>query len=222
MAAFGAAGVTCVKKALFVGHFLNIDGAHTGLSNKVHALLIQLDDFVQALHEDDESAHGGDGAIHDAAAATPHSYGNHVLVAQLHNSSDCPIHDAATATAHGNRNQAFIAQLHHRRNFLSVGRSDYYIRQMKAALIRFFISFIFVQGFPIGVNVLLAHNSAQLVDKCRGYRIIIRHRLLFLLKLLFQERGEGIRCAKQRRRRTRGTSRSCDKADDALHTLVKR
>ena len=149
LAAFRAAGVTCIEKALFVGHFLNIDGAHTGLSNKVHALLVKLDDFVQALHEDDESAHGGDGAIHDAAAATPHRYGNHVLVAQLHNSSD----------------------------FLSASGSNDYIRQMKAALIRFFISFIFVQGFPIGVNVLLAHNSAQLVDKFRRNVIVLSHNL---------------------------------------------
>ena len=128
---------------------MDVDGAHTGLRHEVHALLVQLDDFVQALHQDDESTHGGDGAIHDAAAATPHGHGNHVL----------------------------IAQLHHRGDFLGASGSNHYIRQMEAALIRFFISFIFIQGFPIGVHILLAHDSTQAVDKFGRNFIVLSHNL---------------------------------------------
>ena len=40
LAAFGAAGVTSIEKACFVGHLLNIHSAHTSLGDEVHALFI--------------------------------------------------------------------------------------------------------------------------------------------------------------------------------------
>ena len=48
--AFSAAGVARIQKTCFVGIFLDIDSAHTGLDFHIHTLGIQLKDLIQTFH----------------------------------------------------------------------------------------------------------------------------------------------------------------------------
>ena len=67
-----AGGIACIKQVLGLRCSLNIQRAHTSLHHHVQAFLIQLDYFVQALHQKHHAALIGNRAVHDTRTAAAH------------------------------------------------------------------------------------------------------------------------------------------------------
>ena len=133
-AAFGAAGVTCVKIACFVGHLLNINGTHAGFGDNIHRFGIHLDNFIQALHEQ-----------YNTAA-----------------DSNCAIGKAGTAAADSQRHIVLIAQLHNCGNFFGIGRTHNSLRHTETARIIFLVGFILLQLFRLGKYIGVTYYGAHI------------------------------------------------------------
>ena len=178
LAAVAARRIACIKQILGLRRSLNIQRAHTSLRHHVQAFLIQLDDFVQALHQKHHAALIGNRAVHDAR----------------------------TAAAHCQRNEVPVAQLHHTGDLLCIGRQHHNVRQMKAALVCLLIRLIAVQRSCISFDVAFTKQHFQFIYKFRSYGIIITHFFSFLYT--FYKADEKVPEASNRhRRRTQGTPR---------------
>ena len=146
-AGLSAAGIARIEDAGVIGHFLDIHSAHTCFGNQIQAFGIHFDDFVQALHQQDDATAHGDSAIGKASATATHGDGHHVLVAQLHDGS----------------NLLGIAGTHH-----SLGHAE-------ATRVIFLVSFVHIQLVGIGKNIFFADDSLYFSQKFWTDRIISSH-----------------------------------------------
>ena len=65
-----ATGVTGVEQAFFASCILNVNGPYAGFNDHIHAVFVQLEDFIHPFHEEDDAFIGRNGTAADAGTGT--------------------------------------------------------------------------------------------------------------------------------------------------------
>ena len=110
---------------------MKVDRADAGFDSHVHAVFVQFDDFIEAVHTKDQAAADGNGSVGKTRAAAADSNGKVILICQFDDGRD----------------------------FLGIGRQDCGVRHVEHGRVRFVVRLVLQEQVAVGLNVCRAGDG---------------------------------------------------------------
>ena len=146
-AAVGAAGVTGIHEVFRAGQVLDVDGAHAGFNDHVHAFFVDFEDFIHPFQEQYNAVIGRYGAAAYAGAGA----------------------------ARRDRYVVFVGNFHDLGNFFGRASGNDDFRQAPERRCQAFIELVVFQYFSIRLDVFFSDGFLQGSNDFCSYSIILSH-----------------------------------------------